>query len=258
VLNDTLQEAAHLHGIAYSTFLAGGTTDHISFLEAGRPGAALVALLPGKASPLVWGGKIHTKNDTPDRVYPKPLGETLRILDTWLHLSQGGGRLAEPRAFDEFHYARVYRVGDETWLALKDAVEPNRRNLNAVYRVAVEEHSGGLRVRPLQAVGWGVETQLDREVREMAGAPCRRVDVAVLDVMTQDGVVSFEKRKRPWLDRLHAGLSWTVGRLEGLIGTHSFLAFFGAAFLLARVVELGWRWPSAGRTSSGSSSGGSG
>ena len=85
-LNLLLQEGAHLHGIKYNTFIAGGTTDHISFLEVTRswrdrlgnllgcprwlgchrqgkrriPAAALVALLPGKASPLVFGGKIHT------------------------------------------------------------------------------------------------------------------------------------------------------------------------------------------------------
>src|SRR6266542_991132 len=32
-LNDLLEEAAHLHGIRYNNFLAGGTTDHVSFLE---------------------------------------------------------------------------------------------------------------------------------------------------------------------------------------------------------------------------------
>ena len=34
-LNHLLQEGAHLHGIKYNTFIAGGTTDHISFLEVG-------------------------------------------------------------------------------------------------------------------------------------------------------------------------------------------------------------------------------
>src|SRR5207249_4551783 len=32
-INDLLEEAAHLHGIKYNNFLAGGTTDHVSFLE---------------------------------------------------------------------------------------------------------------------------------------------------------------------------------------------------------------------------------
>jgi hypothetical protein len=163
-LNQLLQEAAHLHGIKYNTFLAGGTTDHISFLEVGRrwrdrlgnllgcppwlrchrqgkrriPAAALVALLPGKASPLVLGGKIHTAQDTPERVYPRPLGEALRIVDYWLHLSQGGERIVEPRDLGEYHYAQLFRVRrtvgaeEEHWVAMKDAVEPNRRNLNGL------------------------------------------------------------------------------------------------------------------------------
>jgi hypothetical protein len=133
-LNQLLQEGAHLHGIKYNTFIAGGTTDHISFLEVGRrwrdrlgnllgcprwlgchrqgkrriPAAALVALLPGKASPLVFGGKIHTRHDTADRVYPGPLGEALRIIDYWLHLMQGGTRIAEPRELGEYHYAQLF------------------------------------------------------------------------------------------------------------------------------------------------------
>src|SRR5438093_1420560 len=72
-LNDLLEEAAHLHGIKYNNFLAGGTTDHVSFLEVNNglvarvrdwvrrprtpplriPATALVTMLPGKASPIV-------------------------------------------------------------------------------------------------------------------------------------------------------------------------------------------------------------
>jgi len=276
-LNLLLQEGAHLHGIKYNTFIAGGTTDHISFLEVTRswrdrlgnllgcprwlgchrqgkrriPASALVALLPGKASPLVFGGKIHTPHDTADRVYPEPLAQALRILDYWWHLLQGGTRIAEPRDLDEYHYAQLYAVRRpgaeaEHWLALKDAVEPNRRNLNAVYRVALEERDGVARCRPLEAVGWGVETQLDREVRDLSGGRCRRLEVARLDVLGPEGTVSFAARPgRTWA-RVQAGVSWLIGRLEGLIGTHSFVAFFGAAFLLARVVELvmmeAFRW----------------
>src|SRR5206468_9331968 len=32
-INDLLEEGAHLHGIKYNNYLAGGTTDHVSFLE---------------------------------------------------------------------------------------------------------------------------------------------------------------------------------------------------------------------------------
>src|SRR5206468_2867383 len=99
------------------------------------PATALVAMLPGKASPLVFGGKIHTPRDTPDRVYPGPLRETLLILDYFFHRLDGGARVGEPRNLDEFHYARLYRAAAGHLLALKDAVEPNRRNVNGVYRV---------------------------------------------------------------------------------------------------------------------------
>ena len=254
-LNDVLHEAAHLHHIRYNTFLAGGTTDHISFLEAGRPGAALVALLPGKASPLVFGGKIHTAADTPDRVYPEPLGQSLRILDTWFHLMQGGERLAEPRELDEFHYARLYRFRasgeaprEESWLALKDAIEPNRRNVNVVYRVHTEIDGGHARCRPLEVVGWGVETRLHREVADLAAGrgSLTRVRVGALDLVTPAGVVTFVGPKRPAWSAARAAGQTLLGWLEGLIGTHSFLVFFATAFLLARgaelVLSLAFRW----------------
>jgi hypothetical protein len=197
-LNHLLQEGAHLHGIKYNTFIAGGTTDHISFLEVGRrwrdrlgnllgcprwlgchrqgkrriPAAALVTLGPGKASPLVLGGKIHTPHDTADRVYPKPLGEALHILDYWLHLMQGGARIAEPRDLDEYHYAQLFRVRrpggaageQEHWLALKDAIEPNRRNLNGLYRVDVSIADGVARCQRPRIAGWGVDTRLAGEL----------------------------------------------------------------------------------------------
>src|SRR5438034_633485 len=95
-LNDLLEEAAHLHGIKYNNFLAGGTTDHVSFLEVHNglwarlraavsrrgapfliPASALVAMRPGKASPIVFGGKIHTPNDTPGRA-PRRGGAGMR------------------------------------------------------------------------------------------------------------------------------------------------------------------------------------
>lgn len=254
-LNDLLQEAAHLHGIRYNTYLAGGTTDHISFMEAGRPAAALVALLPGKASPLVFGGKLHTPHDTPDRVYPGPLGETLRILDTWFHLMQGGERLDEPRELDEFHYARLYRVrldsdtaSEQVWLALKDAIEPNRRNVNVVYRVDAVIEGGRAFCRAAEVVGWGVETQLGREVADLVAGrgSHRRLPLSALELETPAGVLAFAARDRRLWDAARAAAQTLLGRLEGLIGTHSFLTFFLIAFLLARGVELAlglaFRW----------------
>ena len=278
-LNLLLQEAAHLHGIKYNTFIAGGTTDHISFLEVTRslrdrlgnllgcprwlgchrqgkrriPAAALVALLPGKASPLVFGGKIHTPHDTPDRVYPQPLAEALRILDYWWHLMQGGTRLLEPRDLGEYHYAQLFRVNrpgadPEHWLALKDAVEPNRRNLNGLYRVDVAMADGAARCERPRIAGWGVDTRMAADLASQLppGAARRRLRVRRLEVQGADGVLHFERHGS-------AAAAWSaaghdaIGALERFMGANTFLAFFGAAFLLAKVVEavmaVAFRWP---------------
>ena len=283
-LNQLLQEGAHLHGIKYNTFIAGGTTDHISFLEVGRglrdrlgnllgcprwlgchrqgkrriPAAALVALLPGKASPLVFGGKIHTPHDTADRVYPKPLGEALRIIDYWLHLMQGGPRIAEPRDLDEYHYAQLFRVRrpgsaaaveQEHWLALKDAVEPNRRNLNGLYRVDVSIADGVARCQRPRIAAWGVDTRL---AGELAGqlppeAVRERLPVRRLELAAGDGLIAFESRRRVVWPVVEAAAHDAVGALERFMGANTFLAFFGAAYLLAKGVEaalaLAFRWP---------------
>jgi hypothetical protein len=281
-LNLLLQEGAHLHGIKYNTFIAGGTTDHISFLEVGRgwrdrlgnllgcprwlgchrqgkrriPAAALVALLPGKASPLVFGGKIHTPQDTADRVYAKPLGEALRILDYWLHLMQGGARIAEPRDLGDFHYAQLFRVRrpgaagveDEYWLALKDAIEPNRRNLNGLYRVDLSMADGVARCERPRIAAWGVDTRLAAELASQLppGTVQERLPVRRLELETADGVIAFESGRRTTMHALEAAGHDAVGALERLMGANTFLAFFGAAFLLAKAVEhglaLAFRW----------------
>lgn len=279
-LNLLLQEGAHLHGIKYNTFIAGGTTDHISFLEVGRgwrdrlgnllgcprwlgchrqgkrriPAAALVALLPGKASPLVFGGKIHTPHDTADRVYPGPLGEALRILDYWLHLMQGGPRIAEPRELGEYHYAQIFRVRrtaaaeDEHWLALKDAIEPNRRNLNGLYHVDLSMADGLARCERPRIAAWGVDTRLAAELASQLppGTVQERLPVRRLELATADGVIAFESRRRTVMHALEAAGHDAVGALERFMGANTFLAFFGAAFLLAKVVEgvlaLAFRW----------------
>jgi peptidase M28-like protein len=279
-LNQLLQEGAHLHGIKYNTFIAGGTTDHISFLEVGRawrdrlgnllgcprwlgchrqgkrriPAAALVALLPGKASPIVFGGKIHTPRDTADRVYAKPLGEALRILDYWLHLMQGGTRMAEPRDLGEFHYAQLFRVRrtaaaeQEHWLALKDAIEPNRRNLNGLYRVDLSMADGVARCERPRIAAWGVDTRLAAELASQLppGTVQERLPVRRLELGTADGVIAFESRRRTALHALEAAGHDAVGALERFMGANTFLAFFGAAFLLAKAVEhglsLAFRW----------------
>src|SRR5947199_1173843 len=195
-LNDLLEEAAHLHGIKYNNFLAGGTTDHVSFLEVHNglwarlraavsrsdapfliPASALVAMRPGKASPIVFGGKIHTPNDTPDRVYAEPLRETLLVLDYFLYRIDGGTRVGAPRWLDDFHYARLFRVDAGHVLALKDAVEPNRRNVNGVYGATATIEGNHAHVRVGGLLGWGVETRLRDEVVQACGGGPRQVPV---------------------------------------------------------------------------------
>jgi hypothetical protein len=278
-LNLLLQEGAHLHGIKYNTFIAGGTTDHISFLEVTRgwrdrlgnllgcprwlgchrqgkrriPASALVALLPGKASPLVFGGKIHTPHDTPDRVYPGPLGEALRILDYWLHLMQGGTRMTEPRELGEYHYAQLFlvrRPGAEAehWLALKDAVEPNRRNLNGLYRVDVTMAGDVARCDRPRIAAWGVDTRMagDLAAQLPPGAVLERLPVRRIETQAADGMVAFEGGRTARDSATAAGHD-AVGAVERFMGANTFLAFFGAAFLLAKAVEAAmaqtFRWP---------------
>ena len=256
-LNDLLEEAAHLHGIKYNNFLAGGTTDHVSFLEVNNglvarvwewvrrpdtaslriPATAIVAMLPGKASPIVFGGKIHTPNDTPDRVYPQPLRETLLILDYLFYRVEDGPRLVRPRELDEFHYARLYRAGDGYLVALKDAIEPNRRNLNAVYRARVTAESGRTVARLGDIVDWGVETRLTREVAEACAAePWTPEPVDELEVVG-DGVRLHFARHRSVVERLRQGFHNAMSAAQGVVRSFLFLSFFAFAYILANVVS---------------------
>lgn len=274
-LNDILEEGAHLHGIKYNNFIAGGTTDHVSFLEAnsgwldrladvlgapkwlgthkrGRPripASALVALCPGKASPLVFGGKIHTPNDTPDRIYPQPLAESLRILDYWYHVMEGGDRVATPRQLDEYHYAQLYRVRlpgedggrEEHWLALKDAIEPNRRNLNGLYRCAVRLSGARATCTHLESIDWGVHTRLRHEVAERlaeaGGLGYERV--AVAELLIPQAALYFALPSRQSWRRLLSAAHTALGMCARFMGSNTFLTFFAAAYLLAQAVSLG-------------------
>ena len=267
-INDLLEEGAHLHGIKYNNYLAGGTTDHVSFLEVNNglwvrlreslrrlaarlahrpyapplriPATALVAMVPGKASPLVFGGKIHTPNDTPDRVYAQPLRETLLILDYFFHRLEGGDRVGEPRHLDEFHYARLYRTNDGHLLVLKDAVEPNRRNVNGVYRVTARVEGKGAVARVQALVGWGVETRLRDQVADTCvqlGLRWERERVDDLEVIGDDARLHFARRLTP-LERLAKASHRIIAALQGVVRRGIFLTFFALAWLLAQL--FGW------------------
>lgn len=281
-LSDLLEEGAHLHGVKYNNFLAGGTTDHLSFLEVnnglwfrakdglgrlvarltGRaytppfeiPASALVAMLPGKASPIVFGGKIHTRNDTPDRVYPEPLRETLLILDYVFYRLDGGPRLREPRRLDEFHYARLYESDGEHLVAFKDAVEHNQRNLNTVYRAAATVDGRRATARLGEILSWGVEPRLRDEVAETCaelGRRWARAPVDELEVEGADGVrLRFARHMTP-LRRLAQWYHRGVAGAQTVVRNWLFFSFFGLAYLLGQLVSWGFdvtfeRWPTFG------------
>jgi len=267
-INDLLEEGAHLHGIKYNNYLAGGTTDHVSFLEVNNglwvrlresfrrlaarlarrpytaplriPATALVAMVPGKASPIVFGGKIHTPRDTPDRVYAAPLRETLLILDYFFHRLEGGDRVGEPRHLDEFHYARLYRTSAGHFLALKDAVEPNRRNVNGVYRVTATVEGKRAVARVQAMVEWGVETRLRDQIAETCarlGLTWERERVDELEVIGDDARLHFARRLTP-LERLAKAAHRVIAALQGVVRRGIFLTFFALAWLLAQL--FGW------------------
>ncbi len=259
-LNDLLEEAAHLHGIKYNNFLAGGTTDHVSFLEVHNglwarlraavsrsdapfliPASALVAMRPGKASPIVFGGKIHTPNDTPDRVYAEPLRETLLVLDYFLYRIDGGTRVGAPRWLDDFHYARLFRVDAGHVLALKDAVEPNRRNVNGVYGATATIEGNRAHVRLGGLLGWGVETRLRDEVVQACGGRPRPVPLEELEV-TGNGVrLRFARITTPW-SRWRRLWHNTVLLAQGIVRRFLFITFFAAAYALAQLFGWGFDW----------------
>jgi hypothetical protein len=241
-LNDLLKKGAHLNHIKYNTHLAGGTTDSVAFLEerallhkdktgAHIPAAALITMTPGKSSPYVFGGKLHTRNDTPDRVYPEPIAETLTILDHAFEALHGGTLPETPRTLGEHHYARIYRRGEKLFVAMKDAIESNRRNINTVYRVSgsITNKEAVLKVEGI--TGWGVEPMLDREVgNQIPGAI--PVPVETMTIRENGKGYSFLRKKSSGRQLLSI-----IFRLRGefgrLIGRYSFLSMFVLAFIVA-------------------------
>jgi hypothetical protein len=250
-LNDLLEEAAHLHHIKYNRFLSGGTTDSVAFLEERRflpgakratpfPAAALITMSPGKCSPFVAGGKLHTSTDTPDRVYAQPLAEVLTVLDYAFHILEGGQRPPRPRSLSEHHYARLYRDKGELFLALKDAVEPNRRNLNSIFRVrgVVSEREANLEAE--KVAWWGVETTLDKEMKDFRPR-AQPVDVDALQV-DGDGTTLWFEGQGGLQRKVDAWVHAQVGRFERFLGRYSFIAMFGTAIAVAFVPTALLEW----------------
>jgi hypothetical protein len=279
-LNDLLEEGAHLHGIKYNNYLAGGTTDHLSFLEVNNglwhrakemvrrtaarlsrsrymppvriPASALVAMLPGKASPLVFGGKIHTPNDTPDRVYPQPLRESLQVLDYFFYRMEGGERMREPRTLDEYHYARLYRVDGGHLLVLKDAIEHNRRNVNGVYRAQAVVEGKRATVEVGEIVTWGVHPRLRDQVAEACaqrGWAWQRERVDELAVSGEGLHLRFERRLTIW-QRVAKSVHRWIADLDGFIKDWTFASYFILAYLLGQVLDVAFSglfalWPAS-------------
>jgi hypothetical protein len=250
-LNDLLEEGAHLNDIKYNRYLAGGTTDSVAFLEErglpfgkkkGRriPAAAMITLTPGKASPLVFGGKLHTRHDTPERVYPEPIKDVLIILDYARSILEKVKRPTHPRALTEHHFARLYRRGEQLFAALKDAIEPNRRNINSIFKVSGEISNQNARLKVEEVVWWGVETTLDKEVHDFS-ANTRRVPVAEMIIEDSDAIVHFEAGHGIGR-KLKACISGIWGGFERLIGRYSFLAMFITAFLVAHTSNHLLNW----------------
>ena len=102
-------------------------------------------------------------------------------------------------------------------------------------------------VRP-RTEAWGVDTRLAGELASQLppGAVKERLPVRRLELSTADGIIAFEQRRRTVTSALEAAGHDAVGALERFMGANTFLAFFGAAFLLAKVVEavlgLAFRW----------------
>jgi hypothetical protein len=241
-LNDLLEEGAHLNGIKYNRYLAGGTTDSVAFLEErgvpfGKikgsriPAAAMITMTPGKASPVIFGGKLHTRHDTPERVYAEPLKEVLTILDYAISVLEKGKRPTHPRDLAEHHCARLFRRGEQLFAALKDAIEPNRRNINSIFKVSGEISNQTAHLKVGEVVWWGVETTLDKEMHDFS-PDARRVSVDKMIIEDSDGTVHF-KANRGIGRKLKAWTSGIWGGFERLIGRYSFLAMFITAFLVA-------------------------
>jgi hypothetical protein len=251
-LNDLLEEGAHLHHIRYNRYLGGGTTDSVAFLEdrkflsAGRrkehiPAAALITMAPGKSSPFVFGGKLHTRHDTPDRVYEKPISEVLTVLDYAISMLESAVRPSSPRSLNEHHYARLYQDGRDLFLVMKDTIEPNGRNINSIFRVQGEIVSQKGTFVAKEVVWWGVETTLGKEMKDFRPGS-KRVHVKDLVVEDDESKIHFVAPRSVYR-KIQAWLSGLWGGFGRLAGRYSFLAMFLTALVVSyipvRLLDLG-------------------
>ena len=240
-LNDLLKEGAHLNGIRYNVHLAGGTTDSVAFLEEPDiPAAALVSMSPGKSSPFVAGGKLHTRHDTPDRVRPESIRDVLAVLDHARQILSGGERPARPRRISEHHYARLYRNGPELFLALKDAAEPNRRNLNSIFRVQGRVSGREARIEADGVAWWGLETSLAREMHRFRRGS-ERVPVAAVTLEDEGVTIRFAASRSAGRT---AALAWHFmrGRIGRTMGRFPMAAMFLCALAVSDLPVRFLQW----------------
>src|SRR5438093_1602920 len=231
--------AVALAPLASYRFGVSGSREYVKTLSADEL-RRIRGVVSGKASPIVFGGKIYTPRDTPDRVYPEPLRETLLILDYFFHRLEGGTRVGEPRFLDEFHYARLYRAGDGHLLALKDAVEHNRRNVNGVYRVKATIDGARAVAHVQEMVGWGVETRLRDQVADTCarlGLSWERERIAQLEVIGDGTRLHFARKLGPWR-RLAQLYHRAVAACQAVVRRFIFVTFFVLAYVLAQA--FGW------------------
>src|SRR5207247_9308603 len=118
-----------------------------------------------------------------------------------------------------------YRTSAGHLLALKDAVEPNRRNVNGVYRVTATVEGKRAVARVQAMVGWGVETRLRDQIAEACarlGLTWERERIDELEVIGEDARLHFARRLTP-LERVAKAAHRMIEALQGVVGRGIFL-----------------------------------
>lgn len=121
-----------------------------------------------------------------------------------------------------------------------DAIEPNRRNLNAVYRATVTRQNGRAVATLGDIVSWGVESRLPREVREV----CAEAALTATPEPVRELVVRGEGETLHFgphagvLSLLRRGYHEAINAAQTVVRQFLFLTFFALAYVLATVT--GW------------------